>query len=480
MRRKLFREERGQMILWIALAAPILILFTAMAVDLGLIYWTKAKLANAADAAVLTGAKTVAYWSAKDGSVPAGQVDAQRYASDMFIGNFGSSTPTQTYTWCPGDPSCPANTVSLALHATTAVNTTFMTYLPQWARWTVGASSQATRGNLVMSLVLDRSGSMCGGNQSCHGGPDGDHGGDALVGAVPAFIQDFSEGVDHVSMISFASNATVDVPMTQNFTTPITNAVDALDFTGGTFGTAAGTNTGWSTTYGPPLSLADNQNNTVTFPTGSGVTKTVVYFTDGLMNTVQDTFNCPGLTLLNYGGFDASQNTSRVESLDPLHATNNDFGCYDAGGGGCRSGIPYDLAQDVCTQGGHPVTTFPSQKYGMQETLSRANVTEEAQWRAIYTANQMRSETPVPTYIYVIGLGNAITDQCTSAFLSSLANDPTGPGKYNCPGNQPQYNASLPPGLFLQVPNCPSTTCTQSLSQAFQTIAARILLRLSK
>src|SRR5262249_23010722 len=132
----------------------------------------------------------------------------------------------------------------------------------------------------------------------------------------------------------------------------------------------------------------------------------------------------------------------------------------------CRhDGLP--SAGGVCSR------TFPSQEFGVQEVASRTNVTEEAQWRAIYTANQMRQETPVPTYIYVIGLGSNITDLCTSAFLSTLANDPDGPAKFPCPAHPPRYDASLPPGLFLQVPNCPSPTCTQSLSQAFQVIAGR-------
>jgi Flp pilus assembly protein TadG len=473
MRTKLFREERGQMLLWVALAMPILILMTAMAVDMGIIYMTKARLANAVDAAVLTGVKTVAYWTSKDGSVSSGQADAQRYAAYMFAANFGSSAPTQSFAWCPGDPSCPPNTTSLQLRATTKVNTTFMSYLPQWAQWTVGATSTAQRGNLVMSLVLDRSGSMCGGSQPCDSGT-GDGGGDALKGAVPAFVQNFAEGTDHIAMISFASNSTVGVPMTQSFTNPVKTAVNAMRFTGGTFGTGAGTNTGWSTSFGPPLSMADNQNSTVTFPAGTAVTKAVVYFTDGLMNTVQDTFKCPATTLLNYGGHDSPD--TQVDSLDPRSAT-TDFGCY---GNGCGlSGLPYDTRSDVCMNGG-PVTTFPSQKFGAQVALNRDNVTKEAQYRALYTAGQMRQETPISTYIYVIGLGSKITDFCTSAFLSTLANDPDGPAKYPCPASPARYDASMPPGLFLQVPNCPSPTCTQSLSQAFQVIAGRILLRLSQ
>lgn len=105
--------------------------------------------------------------------------------------------------------------------------------------------------------------------------------------------------------------------------------------------------------------------------------------------------------------------------------------------------------------------------------FSRSAITAEAQYRAIYTANAMRSETPVPTYIYVIGLGNSINTASTETFLATLANDST--GVYGNP-----FDSSKPDGLFLPVVNCPSATCTASLNQAFQTIAAKILLRLSQ
>jgi len=486
MRNRCCRDERGQVLLWVALALPILILFTAMAVDMGVIYMTKARLANATDAAVLTGVKTVAYWTTRDGTVAAGQADAQHYASQMFAGNFGSSAPTLTYTWCPGDASCPANTTSLKLHASTVVNTTFMSYLPRWAQWTVGAASQATRGNLVMTLILDRSGSMTT-----------DGGEAALKNAVPAFIADFSEGTDHVSMISFASDATINVPMTQTFTTAIDNAVTTtMPWGGGTFGTGAGTyGTNFDATHGPPLSMADSQNKSVTFPAGSSEEKVVVYFTDGLMNTIQETFAaCSGLPnkgFYNFGGHDAVGVTP--DFLDP---TNSDFNSNDystnfsgnASGGAtggcdgnaynatCQNNPPYSLTARCLG-----VTGFTSQIDGTFKSFSgnQAAVTKEAQYRAIYTANQMRSESPAPTYVFVIGLSSAMNDQCTEAFLATLANDPDG-SQYSCPTAPAVYNSSLPQGEFLPVVNCPSSTCTQSLNQAFQKIAARILLRLSQ
>ena len=477
MRNRFWDEKHGQILLWVALAMPILILFAALAVDMGVIYMTRAKLANAADAAVLTGVKTLPSWSAKEGSQSAGQADAQRYASEMFVGNFGSGSATQVYTWCPGDPSCPPNTTSLKLRATTTVNNTFINYFPQSAQWTLGATSQATRGNLVMSLILDRSHSM-----TTNGGKE------ALQSAVPAFIQDFSDGVDHVAMISFASDATVNVAMTQTFITPVKTAVNNLSFGGGTFGTGAGTyGNNFDTSHGPPLSMADNQNNGVIFPPGTSVEKVAVYFTDGLMNTIQEKFNCTNLgpTLYNFGGYDPT--TTHYDFFNPL---SNDYNTNDyssnfsgtSAGGGCSSddwGTCNSNPPLSATKRCQGITQFPSQKHNRQEDFSRANITEEAQYRGIYTANTMRGESPIPTYVFVIGLGSEMSDQCTDAFLATVANDPNG-NKYSCPAAPAVYNAALPPGLFLPVTNCPSTTCTQSLNQAFQTIAARILLRLSQ
>jgi len=434
------KKEKGQIILVFALALPLLILFAAMAIDMGIIYSTKARLSNAVDAAVLTGVKNYSQ----------GTATAQALATDIFNANFGANPPTPTFTWCPS-PDCPFTAVSLTATATTTVNTLFMGYLPGFAQWQVSDTGTATRSNLVMSIILDRSGSM-----------STDGGGSALQTAVPIFINNFAQGSDYVAMISFASNATLDVPETTQFVTPITNKVNTMSFIGGTFGTGAGTNTSTCSatscpsTNAPPLSMADYQNNSITFPAGQPEVKVVVYFTDGLMNTIQDTFNCtntpPGPITLNYGGYDLAY--SSPAAFLPTDGT-------QLANIATNGPVYYDTSYDIC-QG---VTTFPSQQYG-QQAFTQAAVTAEAQYRGLVTANAMRSESPVPTYIYVIGLGTGVN----TAFLQNLANDPDGTA----------YNPNLPTGLFLAVPNCPSVTCTTDLTTAFQTIAAKILLRLSQ
>ncbi len=339
-----------------------------------------------------------------------------------------------------------------------------------------------------MTLVLDRSGSM-----------NLNQGAAALKAAVPPFIADFLNGTDHISMVSYSGNARVDVAMTTNFATPIDNAVAALVFDGATFGTGAGTNT-YDSVHGPPLNLADDQNKSVTLPAGQPETKVIVYFTDGLMNTVQDTFNCGnglGQTVYNFGGYDASSDplydfmdpTKDIyetgdlswiygDSSTPVVGTNG-TGCA-AGSGNhyyCHQSVPFNAAK-TCTG----VTNFRSQKTGTNVAFSRANITADANYRARYTANVIRPESPVPTYIYVIGLGSDITsDGCTEALLATMANDPIA-GNYSCSSNPGVYTSSQVPGALLFAPDCPSNQakCTQELTTAFQIIAAKILLRLTQ
>ena len=105
-----------------------------------------------------------------------------------------------------------------------------------------------------------------------------------------------------------------------------------------------------------------------------------------------------------------------------------------------------------------------------KKSFLQSSVTAEAQYRARVTATALRTESPIATYIYIIGLGSGVS-ATTQAFLGELANDPAYPAT---------YKSSQPAGLFLYVPNCPSATCTTDLNIAFQTIASKILLRLTQ
>jgi Flp pilus assembly protein TadG len=464
----LVKNDRGQTLIIFAIVVPILILFTGLAVDAGLLYITKAKLSTAVDAACLTGMKNLS-----DNS-PQAQAKAAQLATGLFNANFGANPPTPTITF----PTDAYGDQQVKVTATAYVNTLFMRYLPQWATVPVGAIAVATRGKLIMTIVLDRSGSMVS-----------DGGQTALQAAVPQFVANFSDILDEVTLISFSSNARIDFPMAYNFKTAITNAVSSMHFDGGTFGTGAGTQPILSNTIGPPLSLAQLQNDGVPIQPGQNVVRVVVYFTDGLMNAVQDEFHCGGttsntLTLINYGGYDSG---STVSFLDPTCSPANSGGSsctneaghvsiLDTNSSGYPSGFKYDTAGDICKNAaGAVVTKFTPQQPGNCQDgfappcqFTRGNVTSETQYRAIQTAIALRTDAPVPTYIYSIGLGVNLT---TQALLGQLANDPAYPAT---------YIQGQPAGEFFYIPDCPSTVCTTELNTAFQTIAAKVLLRLTQ
>jgi len=411
-------NERGQIVVLLAVSLTLILLFLAFAIDVGFAYVTKAKLSKAVDAACLTAMRNLAQGQAKAGAL----------AVDSFNGNYGLSAldanpPTINVSF---SADAFGNTL-VNISATATIRTFFMRLLPKFQTFSVSDSAQATRGKLVMSLVLDRSGSMTGNGGST-----------ALPPAVTTFVNYFDNNDDEVAMVSFASNATINVAINYNFITPITNAVKAISWGGGTFGPGG-------------LTDAKAQNDSVVAQPGQNVVKVVVYFTDGYVNVIQDTFNCTskwGATLYNYGGYDSG---TQADFFDP--SSGNDWGTLDGNGNPPHSPTP------DCTG----VTKFTSQIDGTQKSFTRANVTADAQYRALQTANAMRAENMV---VYSIGLGNKV-DQ---AVLQQIANDPA----------SSTYNPNQPVGEAVFAPNCPSNQCSAELEQVFQTIAAKILLRLTQ
>ena len=419
-------SDRGQVTILLALSLLLLLLFAGSAVDFGNFYVAKARMSKAVDAACLTGMKNLAQ----------GQATALTLATNSFNANYGTSSldvgpPTLVISFTTNG----AGNMMINVDATASIRTFFIGLVPQFQTFQVHNSAQATRGKLVMSLVLDRSGSM-----------NNNGGAAALPPAVTSFIANFDDANDEVAMVSFASNATVDVAIGYNFKTPITNAADALqgNFSGGTFGPGG-------------LTLGKAQNDSVPIVPGQNVTKVIVYFTDGGVHIVQDTLNCTsrwGPTLYNYGGHDSG---SQVDFFDPASGT--DWKNIDGNYGLDHNGNPAHQPTPDCTG----VTKFTAQSDGNQKSFTRANVTAEAQYRALQTANAMRTEGMV---VYSIGLGSSV-DQ---TFLKEIANDPS----------SPTYNSAQPDGLAVFAPNCPSSQCTTELQQVFQTIASRILLRLTQ
>ena len=355
------RCERAQVFLLFALSLPILIAFAGLGIDLGFAFLARANLSKAVDAAALAAMRNFGL----------GQTQATAIAQSVFNTNYGSGV---------GRDSAPpvfnismttdANNNSVVnVSATVSVNTFFLRMLSGLKTLQIASNAQATRPRLIMSLVLDKSGSM-----NKNGGAQ------ALPPAVDNFLTYFDNNTDEVADISFSSVASVDVPIGANFLSPITNAVNKMPFGGATYSQGG-------------LLDGQTQINSVPVASGQNVVKVAVFFTDGWANTVEDNLSCPPTTLLNFGGCAPPEAAvgwcSGVFFMNPT--TGNTQSCG--------------------------ATQFPSQVAGGMEPLTEDNIANDAMYRAVQVANTMRSQGIV---VYSIGLGDKISE----AFLQQVANDP--------------------------------------------------------
>jgi Flp pilus assembly protein TadG len=355
------RHERGQIFALFALSLPVLILFMGIGVDLGFAFVTRANLSKAVDAAALAAMR----------NLNQGQAQATAIAQSAFNTNYGSGLGRDNSppVFNVGITSDANNNAVINVGATVAINTFFLRLVPGLKTLQVTSNSQATRPKLIMSLVLDRSGSM-----NLNGGAQ------ALPPAVDNFLTYFDNATDQVADVSFSSVASVDVSIRTNFLNPITNAVNNMRFAGATYSQGG-------------LLNGQSQINKVTVAPGANVIEVAVFFTDGWANTVEDTLNCPPSTLLNFGGCAPPEAAvgwcSGISFLDPT--TGNGRSCG--------------------------ATRFPSQVAGGMQPLTQQNIANDAMYRTIQVANSMRAQNIV---IYSIGLG----DKISQAFLQQVANDP--------------------------------------------------------
>lgn len=393
----------------------MLIVFVGFAIDLGEAYVTKTTLSKAVDAAALAAMR----------NLNQGQSVAAADAKNAFTANYQSvpglgTVPTPTVTWFTSAPCISGNTC-VSVSATATINTTFlaaMSLLPgvgsSYNTQTISVSATAQRNPLVMSLILDRSGSM-----------NNNGGAAALPGAVTDFINYFDQSVDNVAEVSFSGAQSDDVNMTSTFITPITNAVESMNFSGGTFAQGG---------------LNDGDAQILTKPAQPNIIRVAVFFTDGYANTNHDSLQCNPLPAAkvnwNYGGCaDTPGGVVECSSVFFMNPSNGNWS-----GNSCNA------------------TIFPVQKPGQSNQLNAVNITADATYRTENLATKMRTTDNIT--IYSIGLGNLINQP----YLQDIANDP----------NAATYNSSQPQGEAVFAPTA------NQLDAVFQTIASKVLLRLSQ
>jgi Flp pilus assembly protein TadG len=355
------KAQRAQIFMLFAISLPVILGFIGLGIDLGFAFVEHANLSKAVDAAALAAMR----------NLNQGQGQAKAIASSAFNTNYGKGLGT--------DFSPPVlnivigtdanNNATVNVNVTATINTFFLRILSGFKTLKVSSSAQATRPKLIMSLVLDKSGSM-----NLNGGAQ------ALPPAVVNFLTYFDNANDQVADVSFASASSVDVPIKMNFVNPITNAVNRMGFGGATYSQGG-------------LLNGQVQINSVAVAPGANVVKVAVFFTDGWANTVQNNLICPPSTSLNFGGCAPPESAagwcSGVSFMDPV--TGNSRSCG--------------------------ASSFPSQLTGTSQPLTQANIANDAMYRAVQVANSTRGQNIV---IYSIGLG----DKISQAFLQQIANDP--------------------------------------------------------
>jgi len=409
MRTRLRNFKRAQALVMFALLLVVLLLFIGLCIDIGFGCVTKLRIAKAVDAATVTGIRNLSL----------GQSTAENLALRSFNANYANSridvtAPTPQIAF--GVDA--ANNTILDVSASTQIRTFFIG-LAGFQTLNVGASAQGLRTKLIMSLVLDRSGSMQ------------DNGGDdEMPGAVSSFLDYFDDAHDRVSMSSFAYHGRTDVPLSQPFKSAINSAVASLNYDGWTCSEQG-------------LVKGRQQIEGVTIQPGEAVVKALVFFTDGMANSFQYNFDC--------GARNMTPNAC-PPTLSTPGLRNPDTGA--AASAGCT--IPQTIPSIA-----PPFTPF--------NPRDRIQLQQEAEKRAIHAANQARAQG---IHVYAIGLGNPNQGaECNGtfpvinpAFLRAVANDPDSPG----------FDPNQPEGAMVIAANA------NELKAAFDTIAAKIIFRLSR
>jgi hypothetical protein len=328
------------------------------------------------------------------------------------------------------------NNVTLDVSASTRINTFFIRVLPQWKTLLVGSTAEATKVNVVMSLVLDLSGSMF--MTVAEGGSDG---APFLPGAVTSFIDNFTDNSDRAALITFGSTAVTDVPMTYKFKTAIENAVKNpknLDKTWSEGGLQAGL----------------SQIQSVAVSSNESVLRVLVFFTDGFANTFNEKLSCSA-SRINVGQTDPANHKCGPNCWDVVYKDPSNDNAIT-----CNNPNPFNSIGGTLGSDTDTITVAP----GTSETISiyNLNVWTEGQLRALAVANTIRNNNVL---IYCVGLGDGPT-AINQVFLEQVAN-------VNDPSN-PTYNPNQPAGDIAIAPTA------DDLDSVFQVIAAKIALRLTK
>jgi Flp pilus assembly protein TadG len=512
-RRKLSTKERGFVILAGSLLLMLAVPMVGLTVDAGFMYVIKSRLASASDAAALAAARQLALGL----TVPEQEQSAINRATAFFNANYPASmfnTANRSFVAQVAETGFRTRTVTIT--ASVDAPLFFTRMLTSAPTAVVGTVGKASRRDVNVIMVLDRSGSM-----NTNGGCS------AMRSAANAFVDLFANQRDTLGMITYGISYSLQFAPSMNFKSgsspTLPQKIDSISCTGGT-GTAQALWQGYQ------------QIANINQP---GVLNVILLFTDGIPNTISANFRVNMLdttrsadggslpvsnkrsrcydyqhskrytsaswnptTQVYRGAVYAQEGTGLSNGLDGILGTtssgNSDAGkvsrpyasettgsmysssgyendCWFRGGNGSDTGsnqVQYDIAyypdqdlygtsfqtgsdmRDLVRFGaGHPYA-------GKILVTDRANMMKAAINAVDNTAKRIRANVLHPginTVVYAIGLGEVGEDQET--LLRRVANDPM----------SPIFDETKLPGMYVFAP------VASDLNAAFVRIASEIL-----
>jgi len=490
----------------LAFGLAMILLMAGLAVDASYFYTVRAKLSMACDAAALAAARSLSVGLSMAEQEASARARAQAFFDANFPnGNLNTGNRTSSVTV----DETVLRTRSVTVSASVTAPTYFMR-LVGIPSVPIAALGKASRRDVNLMMVLDRSGSMQN-SGAC----------EPMKSAARSFVVRFAEGRDRLGMITYSTAWHYAYPLTKNFKTQS----PTLDSVIGTITCTGGTSTAMA------ISEASNYLNALNEP---GALNIIMLFTDGIptgltaqfpVKTVTDTrygnqesrtvdgiyHNYPSTStlysMLPSGCRDTANKTYPqagwapvdrigvlVSSGDGVNSTGQTYGIIKpyastmtaqdtsldgpvgtpSSGQGCAFGsgttdfnlmryarrdiayIPnfdfYNNRMDCCYR---TVSTFSSGTYAGRIRPDRPSSVGAAATNATdNAAKRIRQNLANPTIFYVIGLGSVDSD-----LLKRIANDPS----------SPSYNRDEPTGLYVFAPD------KTQLNQAFARIASEIL-----
>ena len=289
MAKALLRNERGGILVFVAVGMVTTLVMAGLAIDVGRGYLLKAHLSRAADAAALSAAR----------SLRSGQAEARQKAIAVAGANGvvdGVNTASITLTF--GNNEFDEETVSVT--ATQATPTLLMKLIGQNVM-DVKSAAVAAIPPVDIVLVLDQSGSLWRAGAW-----------EPLQEAAREFIQHFDDDIDQMGLVSFNARAEIHFPLGHGFSGPIDGIIAAMN-SESTTNTADG------------LLLAHQLFQTG--PVRARSAKVVVFFTDGRPTAFTGEVGGRERILAAWTGSGLSGywNTPNPISIDPINPPMN--GC---------------------------------------------------------------------------------------------------------------------------------------------------------